>query len=172
MKLLSRKSLSGLPILFSGLIATAISGCSPKGQPMTGTTKPQPLEIICFQHIGVTDHPIFPVLITSSALELSELVKAVPGLEFGEWADVVRLPTADFTNSVSKIAPVLQATSPSRSQEFGVFRISILGGSSISNTLDKSEVIKLLGLFPKDVIDRNQPLKKSIARLMGELGVS
>ncbi len=94
----------------------------------------------------------------------------VPELEFSEMSAVARLSETDFARCATGIVQSLRQASPTVNGDYGVFRISISGSPRIVNTFAKPEVLNLLGLFPKNVLQRNPELSRAIDGLKRALG--
>ncbi|MDB6112322.1 MAG: hypothetical protein JWR69_4072 [Pedosphaera sp.] len=148
-----------------------LSGCSAKSQDTNTRAKEENIPFICFQYIGASDHPVWPLIITDGESSKEKVVAQLQPLDFPERAGFIRLTNIEFEKCVTSLKQPLIDAAATESRDWGVFRVTLSAkGQPISKALVNTNVARVLKLFPKDVLRSSPTLQKELNGIETVLG--
>ena len=141
-------------------------GCSKSSTPKANAKGVNDIDLVCFVHIGSSDHPIFPVILVRTNVPREAALAAVQPLPFAEWAKIVPVSSPDLKECIGIFRTELARAQSDNSTDYGTFRIIILeAGSRMSKAISRKSVLKLLNALPNEVIIKNANLHTNISEL-------
>lgn len=134
-------------------------------------TKMERIPAIYIQHVGESDKPIFPVVISTSTPPMAEL-KRILGKDDYRHAIPVYVSETDLNRITASVKSLLiSQRSDSESTAFGTFRVTVVeSAEELAQTLSPSRIAPVLSAIKMSSDTKNETLQKKISSIERRLG--